>query len=343
MAKKPVSKLGRGLSALMADIAVPEVAAEPASKPAPKPATKPATKPKKATSKKPAKKTTKNPSRASAPTAKQTAEVLGGVLDIPIDLLERNPHQPRRYFDKAKLVELTNSVMQKGVLQPILVRPLPASYGMKGQRIDNRYQIVAGERRWQAAQSAGLETMPVLIRDLSDREVLEIGVIENVQRADLNPIDEAQAYQALIDQFGRKQAEIAKATGKSRSHVANCLRLLGLPLSAQEYLQDGKITAGHARAILSAPDPQALAELIVKDGLSVRAAEKWAKAQSHQAQNSKKGAPDHDPNIHFIERQLSQNIGMAVTINHKSPGGSLSVKYKTTDELNDLVRRLKKS
>lgn len=332
--KKPASKLGRGLSALMADIAVPGTENKTADE-KPK-AINPKSKPE-----------LDALDQGHAPIHGNNdaldikrALVKRGVHEIPIDKLERNGAQPRRYFDKVKLVELTSSIKQKGVLQPILVRPLPASYGIKGKRIDDRYQIVAGERRWHAAQAAGLEAMPALIRDLSDREVLEIGVIENVQRTDLNPIEEAEAYQALIDQFGRKQAEIAKATGKSRSHVANCLRLLNLPSLAQEYLEDGKITAGHARAILSAPDPQALAEAIVKDGLSVRAAEKWVKAVTKAA----KAAPEApDANVHFIERKLSQHIGMDVRINHKNPGGTVTIKYKTMEQMDDLVKRIRQS
>jgi len=330
MTKKPTSKLGRGLSALMADIAVPESFSEEQPK---KNAEKPALKQKS--------KSTKT-SKASKPPQPSQSTLQGRTFEIPIDKLERNPAQPRRRFDKEKLRELTNSVKQKGVLQPILVRPLPASYGIKGKRIDNRYQIVAGERRWHAAQAAGLEMIPALVRDLSDQEVLEIGVIENVQRIDLNPMEEASAYQDLVQQFGRKQSEIAEAVGKSRSHVANCIRLLNLPILAQEYLEDGKITAGHARAILAAPDPQALAEAIVKDGMSVRAAEKWARTISKLGKTKANGgAPD--ANISFIEHKLSQHIGMDISIKHKNPNGTLTIKYKSMEQLDDLVKRIRQS
>jgi len=320
MAKKPASKLGRGLSALMADIAVPEVPVE-----------------------KPEKSTKETVSKQKPKSTKPTKSLAqGGTLEIPIDLLERNPSQPRRNFDKVKLAELTDSIRQKGVLQPILVRPLPDSYASKGKSIDNRYQIVAGERRWHGAQAAGLETMPALIRALSDQEVLEIGVIENVQRADLNPMEEASAYRDLVQQFGRKQSEIAEATGKSRSHVANCLRLLNLPTLAQEYLEQGKITAGHARAILAASDPQALLEAIVKDGLSVRAAEKWVRTFSGRGK-AKTNIEAPDANIQFIERKLSQHIGMDVSIKHKDPDGTLIIKYKTMEQFDDLVKRIRQS
>jgi len=323
-APRPVSKLGRGLSALMADIAVPET--PPQQKPA----------------KGPKQPTAKQKSKASITAKPNLGTAKGGTVEIPIEKLERNPSQPRRHFDKNKLSELTKSIRQKGVLQPILVRPLPASYGSKGKRTDNRYQIVAGERRWHAAQAAGLETMPALMRDLSDQEVLEIGVIENVQRADLNPMEEASAYQDLVQQFGRKQAEIAEATGKSRSHIANCLRLLNLPIIAQEYLEDGKITAGHARAILAAHDPQALAEAIVKGGLSVRAAEKWVHEFSKTGKSiAVSGVPD--ANISFIERKLSQHMGMDVSIKHKNPDGTLTIKYKSMEQFDDLVKRIRQS
>jgi ParB family transcriptional regulator, chromosome partitioning protein len=324
-ASKPASKLGRGLSALMADIAVPEIPEDSPKKPSKQAGSKPKSKSTKLAA------SSKNVEKGGR---------LGGTQEIPIDLLERNPSQPRRNFDKVKLGELTNSIRQKGVLQPILVRPLPESYGSKGKRIDNRYQIVAGERRWHGAQAAGLESMPALIRQLSDQEVLEIGVIENVQRADLNPMEEASAYQDMVQQFGRKQSEIAAATGKSRSHIANCLRLLNLPVLAQEYLEDGKITAGHARAILAASDPQALAEAIVKDGLSVRAAEKWVHRFSGKG---KVNTEKPDANIHFIERKLSQHIGMDVNIKHKDPDGTLTIKYKTMEQFDDLIKRLRQN
>lgn len=356
MTKKPVSqpvsqpvsklgqkKLGRGLSALMADIGVPDVTAK-------KPTRKPAQKPTQKTKEQPAPKPENNldgldeghtPIYGNPKNIDVTqALVRRGVHELAIDMLERNPSQPRRFFDKAKMAELTNSIVQKGVLQPILVRPLPASFAAKSQRIDHRYQIVAGERRWQAAQAARLETIPALIRDLSDREVLEIGIIENVQRTDLNPIEEAEAYQALIDQFGRKQIEIADAIGKSRPHVANCLRLLGLPTLAREYLVDGKISAGHARAILAAPDPVALAEAIITDGMSVRAAEKWVKAMAKTAKSTSK---TKDANLDFIELKLSQHMGMDVSINHRNPGGRLTIKYKTMEQMDDLIKRLRQS
>ncbi|HHL42828.1 MAG TPA: ParB/RepB/Spo0J family partition protein [Hellea balneolensis] len=300
MSKKPTRGLGRGLSALMDDIA-------PVS---------------------PAKTNTK-----AQPNA-------GGVELIPTDKIVRNPDQPRRHFDKQKLEELTASVRDKGVLQPILVRPVQAKSGTEV------YQIVAGERRWHAAMRAGIEHMPVLVRELSDREVLEIGVVENVQRADLNPLEEALAYKALIDQFGRKPGEIASAIGKSRAHVANMIRLLGLPERARTLLAEGKITAGHARAILAAPDPQSLTDAILRDALSVRAAEKWVRTALKAAQNPAQKKDKHraiDADTRFVEKQLSDHLGLKVELNHKSPGGTLTIRYKTLDELEDLTKRLRSS
>jgi len=226
-------KLGRGLSALMADIAVPETqtATNPDTSP---PKTPPLnTGPSETT-----------PQEAVSLESGQSAppKTPDGLSKIPIERIERNPSQPRKVFDKDKLAELCASIKSKGILQPILVRPLPETYATRNVSVKDRYQIVAGERRWLAAQAAGYELVPALVRELSDIEVLEIGVVENVQRADLGPMEEAVAYEDLIRQFGRKQSEIAHAVGKSRSHVANILRLLNLPKLAQEYLKDGKIT-----------------------------------------------------------------------------------------------------
>lgn len=329
MSKKPTSKLGRGLSALMEDIT-------------------PLTAPMKDLEVKDLEKKGDQSKKDNLAKDIKTAEVETMAAPkwtnmVAIDLLERNPDQPRRHFDKTLLEELTNSIRDKGVLQPILVRPLPKSYEAKGVKTQGRYQIVAGERRWQASVNAGVEYMPVLVRDLSDREVLEIGVVENVQRADLNAIEEALAYKALKDQFGRKQEDIASAVGKSRSHVANCLRLLTLPVLAREYLADGKISAGHARAILSAPDPQALAEAIVSKNLSVRDAENWAHMMQKAVRNPKPESQKTDADTRFIQTQLAEHLGLKVKLSHKNPGGSMTIKYKTLEELEDLIAKLRKS
>lgn len=300
--------LGRGLSALMSDISV---ATEPPQK---KTATK---------------KSTANKTQA-------TSASRGGVNVLNIDLLERNPDQPRRYFDKEKLKELTESIRDKGVLQPILVRELPLT--RKGTK--TRYQIVAGERRWQASLKAGLTAMPALIRDLSDQEVLEIGVVENVQRADLNPVEEAMAYKALQDQFSRTQEDIAKAVGKSRSHIANMLRLLTLPNRARDHLAKGKISTGHARAIIAAPDPVAMAEEIADKGLSVRQAEDWVR-RLKSSNTSKAPKAMKDADTRKLEEQLSDALGLVVDLRHKGPGGELRIKYRTADQFDHLLKTLK--
>jgi len=333
------SKLGRGLSALMSEIAVPEAK--------PKPAKKQTTKKKTTSKPKPKGKKAATPKKTAAKTKPNTNR---GVNIIPIDKIERNPEQPRKVFDKTKLDELSQSIKDKGILQPILLRPLPkrllAKKKLKSGSNTDFYQIVAGERRWQAALKAELDQMPALIRELSDQEVLEVGVVENVQRDDLNPIEEAMAYQALKDQFGRRQEDIANAIGKSRSHVANCLRLLTLPALAREYLSEGKITAGHARAILSCPDQKGLTEAIVDKQMSVREAEVWARQASKAKRDQESGADkkqaSRDADSRFIEKQLSDHLGLRVDLKHKNPNGTLSIKYKTLDQLDDLIKRMRK-
>lgn len=341
------SKLGRGLSALMAEITPPEDT-KPTAKPAPKAAKKQPTK--KTTAKKTS--TTKKAVRKKAPKKPATTprKPGRGVNMIPIDKIERNPEQPRKVFDQTRLDELSQSIKDKGVLQPILLRPLPdrlvAKKKLKTGSKKDFYQIVAGERRWQAALKAGLDDMPALIRELTDQEVLEVGVVENVQRADLNPVEEAMAYQALKDQFGRRQEDIANAVGKSRSHVANSLRLLTLPAIAREYLTQGRITPGHARAILSAPDQKALAEAIVDKHMSVREAEVWARRASKLKREQEGGIDKkkarRDADSRFIEKQLSDHLGLRVDLKHKNPGGTLSIKYKTLEQLDDLIKRMRK-
>ena len=308
--------LGRGLSALMSDVSVSNVLDDNKN----------------------------NDQEAAERIPNQTVEPLvsdtprsNGVTYVSIDQLERNPEQPRKYFDVEKLEELTQSIKDKGVLQPILVRPLSEQVSSKKAR----YQIVAGERRWQAALKAQLDAMPVLIRKLSDQEVLEIGVVENVQRADLNPIEEAQAYKALSDQFKRTQEDIARAVGKSRPHVTNMLRLLTLPERAQTYLAKGQITAGHARAIIAAPDPAELAEAIVQKGLSVREAEDWVR-RIKAADDQKTKIPHRkDADTRNVENELSDILGLKTDLRHKGPGGELRLKYKTSAQLELLIKKLK--
>jgi len=300
MAKKASERgLGRGLSALMSDVsAINTPVKAPPKKKAPakkKPTTK-----SKAVKKVPTK---KKPVKAKP---KSTVKPSRGVTSVAIDQLMRNPDQPRKYFDKEKLAELTQSIKDKGVLQPILVRPLP----LETKSAKTPYQIVAGERRWQAALKAKLDTMPVLIRELSDQDVLEIGVVENVQRADLNPIEEAMAYQALSDQFKRTQDDIAQAVGKSRPHVTNMLRLLTLPKRAQTYLAKGKITTGHARAIIAAPDPTELADAIADKGLTVREAEDWVRRIKAANGKTTKVPSQKDADTRKVESDLTDMLGL---------------------------------
>ena len=321
-ASAPSRGLGRGLSALMSDISVttalnPETAPDKAAvKPAPQ----------------------KTPSALPPQPQPQPTR---GVSTLAIDQIIRNPDQPRRYFDKALLEELTQSITDKGVLQPILVRPIPSrDTTQSGKPV---YQIVAGERRWQASLKAGLTAMPALIRELTDQDVLEIGVVENVQRADLNPIEEALAYRALVDQFSRTQEEIASAIGKSRPHIANMLRLLSLPKRAQDALQSGQISTGHARAVIAAPDPNALVEHIIDKGLSVRDAETWVRRLKASDETVlPKAAPEtKSADIAMLERDLSDKIGVKVELKHKGPSGEIRLKYRTEAQLEQLLAQLK--
>jgi ParB family chromosome partitioning protein len=254
---------------------------------------------------------------------------------IAIDLIQRNPNQPRKRFDESDLAELADSIRSRGVLQPILVRPAPGAAG--------RFEIVAGERRWRAAQRAGLHELPAVVQDLDEVEVLEIGIIENVQRADLNPLEEAQGYQALIDRFGRTQQEIAEVVGKSRPHIANMLRLLGLPDEIQGMVRDGRLSAGHARAILVAPNPVDLARMAIANGLNVREVEKLAAKAKEERDGPRvrPGGADKDADTRALETQIANALGLTVTITHKGEaGGKLEISYRTLEQLDDLCRKL---
>ncbi len=327
----PTRGLGRGLSALMSDVSVTG-----ALSPEPAPVEPPA---QTAAPKSPTAKPASAVQTEPQPTPKPAN--MRGVSTLAIDQIVRNPDQPRRYFDKALLEELTQSIADKGVLQPILVRPIPSRD--KTESGKNVYQIVAGERRWQASLKAGLTSMPALVRELTDQDVLEIGVVENVQRADLNPIEEALAYRALVDQFSRTQEEIASAIGKSRPHIANMLRLLSLPKRAQDALQSGQISTGHARAVIAAPDPNALVEQIISKGLSVRDAEAWVRRlRLSKASGLAPLAPEtKSADITQIERTLSDKIGVKVELKHKGPSGEIRLKYRTDAQLERLLAQLR--
>jgi ParB family chromosome partitioning protein len=257
--------------------------------------------------------------------------------EVPIELLRRNPDQPRQHFDETELEELADSIRQRGVLQPILVRPAPGAPG--------EYQIVAGERRWRASQRANLHTVPVIVKALDDAEVAEISIIENVQRADLNPLEEALGYKTLIDQFHRTQEEVAKVVGKHRSHVANALRLLALPEAVRDHLVGGRLSAGHAKAIAAAPDPVSLAQTIVKDGLSVRQAEELARRSGDKPVKPRQAGPAKAPAVkdsdtRALEQDLADILGLTVNIVDRDGVGEVRISYATLEQLDEICRRL---
>ena len=283
--------LGRGLSALMADVAETQTVAEQGS-------------------------------------AEQY---------VPIEQISPNPEQPRKRFDPEDLNDLANSIREKGVIQPLIVR----------RRENGSFEIVAGERRWRASQMAQLHQLPVIIREFTDVEVLEVAIIENIQRADLNSVEEAAGYRQLMDRFGHTQEKMAEALGKSRSHIANLLRLLNLPETVLEMVRKGDLSAGHARTLVTAGDPVKLANQIIAGGLSVRAAEALVKkAQSGDdaapAKKARSSAEEKDADTRALEGDLSANLGLKVTLNHK-PGqeaGQVVLSYKTMEELDEICRRL---
>jgi len=267
-----------------------------------------------------------------------TAAALGpdaGLREIPIEMIRANPHQPRRNFDRAEIESLAASLKEKGVLQPILVRPLADSPG--------EYQIVAGERRWRAAQVAALRSLPAIVQTLDDQQVLEIGIIENVQRTDLNPYEEALAYRTLIDSFGHTQEAVAEAVSKSRPHVANALRLLTLPQAILTMLVEGQLTAGHARSLIGSEKAVDLARTVIRDGLSVRQTE--ALVRKHSAPRpgsaSNRGpAPAKDHDTTALESDLAELLGVAVTIADQGGAGEIRLRYDSLEQLDDLCRRL---
>jgi len=287
--KKPERRgLGRGLSALMADVAPVE------------------------------------------PQAVMSESAPVGERMVPIEQIKPNSEQPRKDFDAEQLADLTNSIREKGIIQPLILRGDPNGTGT--------YQIVAGERRWRAAQAAQLHEVPAIVRDYTETEVLEIAIIENIQRAELNPLEEATGYRQLMDRFGHTQERIAEALGKSRSHIANLLRLLSLPEAVQGQVRDGSLTAGHARTLVTAKNPIGLASEIVKKGLSVRAAENLVRNETKPAQKPPAKGAVRDADTVALEGDLSAALGLKVQIDHKDgkEAGRLSINYKNLDELDRL-------
>jgi ParB family transcriptional regulator, chromosome partitioning protein len=253
---------------------------------------------------------------------------------VPIEFLRPNPRNPRRLFAEAELDELAASIRERGIIQPILVRTARSG--------PDNYEIIAGERRWRAAQRAGAHDVPIVLLEVSDREALELAIVENVQRTDLNPLEEAMGYQALTDEFGHNQDEIAKIVGKSRSHVANTLRLLKLPDAVKIYLSEGKISAGHARALLGQKDPEAMARQIVADSLNVRQVEAMvqdlAAKAGREVKRRKRGEKDADTLA--LEKRISDALGLIVSLDHRGQGGELKIRYRSLEQLDDLIRRL---
>lgn len=293
MSEKVKRGLGRGLSALMSDVAAPAVDAAP-----------------------------RRPD-----------------LHVPLDKVFANPDQPRRSFDADALDDLANSIREKGVIQPLIVRPRPGR--------DGEYQIVAGERRWRAAQMARLHELPVLVRDLDDTEVLELAIIENIQRADLNPIEEAAGYRQLMDRFGHTQEKLAEALGKSRSHIANLLRLLTLPAEVMDHVRAGRLSAGHARALVTSDNAADLARKIIADGLSVRDTEKLAKKPVTNIFTEGGAKPprrslEKDADTRALEADLTANLNLSVEISHSAgaESGQVIIRYSNLDELDELCRAL---
>ena len=292
--KKKTRGLGRGLSALMADVTEERVAQE-----------------------------AETPRRAD--------------MNVPIEKIVPNPDQPRREFTQDQLDDLANSIREKGVIQPLIVR----------EKSDGTYEIVAGERRWRASQMAQLHELPVIVREYDDTEVLEIAIIENIQRADLNPVEEAMGYRQLMDKFGHTQERLSEALGKSRSHIANLMRLLQLPDDVQDMLKAGQLSAGHARALITSENASELAKKVLKGGLSVRQTEALVKKAVAPAAKPKPKASKagKDADTIALEGDLSANLGMKVSVDHKAGGesGQVVIQYKSLDDLDELCRILSAS
>ena len=252
---------------------------------------------------------------------------------VPIEHVRANPRNPRKLFSDAELSELSASIRERGIIQPIVVRSRGA----------DSFEIIAGERRWRAAQRAGLHELPIVVLDVTDGEALELAIIENVQRADLNPLEEATGYQSLASEYSHSQEDIAKIVGKSRSHIANTLRLLHLPEKVKAYINSGKLTAGHARMLVGQANAEELADQIVNQGLNVRQVEAMArKTTQRQAKDGKRsGQHGKDADIEALEMRLGNALGLTVTIDHRlNGGGALQVKYRTLEQLDDVIARL---
>ena len=298
-------QLGRGLEALFGEDRTDLASAEPAPGPS-----------------------------GAEPAQAGDGQKLAGFRMVAIGKLIPNPLQPRRHFDDVALKELTASIREQGILQPLIVRPTRSG--------DDTFEIVAGERRWRAAQRAQVHEAPVIIRDFTDAEALAVALIENIQRDELSPLEEAEAYSRLAGDFDKTQEEVADVVGKSRSHVANMMRLLNLPEDVRDMLAAGELTAGHARAILRAPDPAALARQIIAEDLSVRDAEKLGKAARGKGGGKSRGKPlkGKSADTLAMERELTRGLGAKVEIAFDGVGGFVRVEYRSLEQFDDLVSRL---
>jgi len=251
---------------------------------------------------------------------------------LPVGFLKPNPRNPRKKFTDDAMADLTTSIRDKGILQPLIVRPLGG----------DSYEIIAGERRWRAAQKAGLHDVPVIVREASDRESLELAIIENVQRADLNPMEEARGYQQLVDEYRYTQEELAAVVGKSRPHVANTLRLLALPEAVQIFVGDGRLSAGQARALLTLPNPVAIAQRILTEGLTAREVEAISDEKGRRGRVRRApGVTFKDADTRALEKALSDVLGLSVDISHNGGKGEVRIRFRTLDQLEDVARRLK--
>ncbi|MBU1174853.1 MAG: ParB/RepB/Spo0J family partition protein [Alphaproteobacteria bacterium] len=266
-----------------------------------------------------------------APVEAPAAPEAGGIRRIAVDAIVPNRSNPRRDFDTDLLDELAASIKEKGVMQPLLVRSAADKPG--------GFELIAGERRWRAAQRAGLHEVPVIVREVDDREALELAIIENVQRADLNPLEEALGYDQLLQHFDYTQNDLGHVIGKSRSHVANTLRLLKLPDDVRAMLSRGELTAGHARTLITAEDPSGLARRIVAEGLSVRQAETLMQARSGKADAPRRAMAEKDADTIGLEKRLADALGLGVVITHGDRGGRIEIRYSTLEQLDDLCRR----
>ena len=260
----------------------------------------------------------------------------GGARKVPVEFLRPNPRNPRKAFEDAELEELTQSIKDRGIIQPIVVRPVPNQ--------SDTYEIVAGERRWRASQKAGLHEVPVVVVNIDDKTSLEYAILENVQRADLNPIEEAEGYARLMAEFSYTQENLSKIIGKSRSHIANMMRLTDLPEPVRKLLVERKLSAGHGRALLAVKDPVGVAKQVLDSGMSVRQVEAIAQAESAEPKaletKSAKPKAEKDPDTRALERVLQDVLGLTVTIDHRGNGGELRIRYKTLEQLDGLCRRL---